>query len=804
MPPLSIFLFSFLSLCVRAEMVPSLTQHPVTASILNVSSQLFPNTSSSNFSDFPYIIPYGQTQDCNIYGPVCQTGSITVGVNLSTATTNTVLPCSSYLSAQFAHLNYEQYGETSEQCPNVNDVSDYISDLEQDPGAFEDCGWSNVDVIPLLRDWNINFGRSPECRSYAEAMSSGKYTFSECGGSNTVISASPGVTWDYPSEIPPGLVRLFDATFPETCCGNCSLNIPAVRLYYFPNKSTIDCHNNQTSEYQRPNLTSVVSAGHLKKRVHSLIANGSTAVISGHTFTSPSIYLQFMGTAAVTDECTTVGPKLTNPILTLPPGVLTTWRPAPYGVDDDYTEGWFIGDVWSPDDAWWYELGSGFGYTAPLDVNDLACPTWGLGLSTATNGTTFTTVGPPWLPLIQPPTEMFSLNPTWAAMCTAILNNPYVTIPLDFFDPPFALTPAPLLVPTTIPRPASKPAPAPTDPTSVPEQADPFTEAAKPASLPNDPAAPAETGNPGKSTPALSPDVASPDPARSANLPENPVAPSKNEGDPPTDPSSDPSSDPKVPVVPLPQPVEDPQTQAQGLGAIIYNAFGKSATPILTVAGQTFTPNPSAFSIAGTVVSAGGPAVTIGRTAISLGQHGALKIGSSTINLLTPSNIFPNKVYTVAGQVFTPNPSAFSVAGTTISAGGPAATVGGTIISLEPSGTLVIGSSTIPLLPQTAISSDVDIDGLDVIAQPSFAVVDGMTVSAAAAGVTVSGNVVSLEAGGATLDIGTGRFILPTPVTGTNGSRNVQAFVGGQSKGLYLSVNLVWGVCGALILLMWH
>ena len=82
--------------------------------------------------------------------------------------------------------------------------------------------------------------------------------------------------------------------------------------------------------------------------------------------------------------------------------------------------------------------------------------------------------------------------------------------------------------------------------------------------------------------------------------------------------------------------------------------------------------------------------------------------------------------------------------------------------------------------------------------------VDGVTVSAAAAGITVSGRVVSLEAGGATLDIGTGHFVLPTSVPGTNGSINVQAFVGGQSKGLDVSVYLVWGVYGALILLIWY
>ena len=53
-----------------------------------------------------------------------------------------------------------------------------------------------------------------------------------------------------------------------------------------------------------------------------------------------------MGTVAVADECTTVGPKLTNPILTLPPGVLTTWRPGPSRVDIfGNTKSWFIGDV---------------------------------------------------------------------------------------------------------------------------------------------------------------------------------------------------------------------------------------------------------------------------------------------------------------------------------------------------------------------------------------------------------------------------------------------------------------------------
>ena len=95
-----------------------------------------------------------------------------------------------------------------------------------------------------------------------------------------------------------------------------------------------------------------------------------------------------------------------------------------------------------------------------------------------------------------------------------------------------------------------------------------------------------------------------------------------------------------------------------------------------------------------------------------------------------------------------------------------------------------------------------DIDGFDIQAHSSFVVVDGVTLSAAAPGGTISGTVVSLEAGGATLDIGTGHFALPTPTGAADGSINVQAFTGGQCKGLDMSLSLICGICGTLILLI--
>ena len=231
----------------------------------NDSSQLYPDTSS--VSAFSYIIPFHQTQDCNIYGALCQTGSITVGVNLTTATTTatTILPCSSYLSAQSTYI-------ASKNDPEDLDSWFFPYNLSIFP--------YNLSDYSDLSNWGTNFGQSPECRSFAEAMNQGQYTFSGCGSSSLVEAGQSPALRELPRQIPPGVVRIAGHMSTYTCCGNCSLEIPEVRLYYFPDKISIDCQNNKTST-----STSSLTAQNLRKRVHSLIADAdkSTAVVSGLT-----------------------------------------------------------------------------------------------------------------------------------------------------------------------------------------------------------------------------------------------------------------------------------------------------------------------------------------------------------------------------------------------------------------------------------------------------------------------------------------------------------------------------------------
>ena len=101
-----------------------------------------------------------------------------------------------------------------------------------------------------------------------------------------------------------------------------------------------------------------------------------------------------MGTATVSDQCTTVGSVVTSPIITVRPGGLSTLRPEAgvyYDEDSGGGDNFTVGEIWTDP--------SGYGIypqdIKPLNVRDLACPTWGLGLSTSVNGDIVTTVSPP-------------------------------------------------------------------------------------------------------------------------------------------------------------------------------------------------------------------------------------------------------------------------------------------------------------------------------------------------------------------------------------------------------------------------
>ena len=112
---------------------------------------------------------------------------------------------------------------------------------------------------------------------------------------------------------------------------------------------------------------------------------------------------------------------------------------------------------------------------------------------------------------------------------------------------------------------------------------------------------------------------------------------------------------------------------------------------VFSIGGSTFTPVPTGFVLPnGATLTPGARAATISGTLVSLGASGTLLLGSSTITLP------PQSVFVVGGKTFTARPTGFVLAlGTTITPGGKAVTVAGTPISLATNSELDIGSQTV-------------------------------------------------------------------------------------------------------------
>lgn len=198
-------------------------------------------------------------------------------------------------------------------------------------------------------------------------------------------------------------------------------------------------------------------------------------------------------------------------------------------------------------------------------------------------------------------------------------------------------------------------------------------------------------------------------------------------------------------------------------GNLVIGGNGPLMSPpaaVFTVGAQRFTAHGTDLVGSDTTVRAGDPAVLIAGTSASLGSSGVLVLGSSTTTLAgLPSSA---SIYTVGDETFTANPTQFSVAGTTLSAGGPGVVVSSTSISLNPSGSLIVGTSTIPL--PTPTPAVVATDGqVYTIESDGQVAVDGVTLSSGGPGTTISGTPMSVGSGGFIIGTSTIPLQNPTP-----------------------------------------
>ncbi|MCJ1386280.1 hypothetical protein MMC17_009406 [Xylographa soralifera] len=459
----------------------------------------------------------------------------------------------------------------------------------------------------------------------------------------------------------------------------------------------------------------------MQKRAHSLVGSGiGTAIISGYTLTSPTLYLQVIGTARVTDFCGQVGSVHSNTII--PVAALST-------LSYDVPLGGSIDNVQAA-------------ITKPLNTADLAYPTW--GIEPPNGGLIGSIVGPPFLPIIAPPPELLSLDPAWAS-CSYADGEWFVSY--GIFDPPYALTPM-----ATLNQATSSLPPAVSAVSTYPATNGPISQY---------PAPPGSSPDSGAWSPATETAI-SPHASISTNF-----IGSTFETPTPTAPGSPNSSlDPGA----LPGSTNLQGSQSNdpsiGIGAIIYSAFGGLApAPIpISFASETLTVmGPSAVVIDGNTLQPGGLAVTQSNQVLSLDSLIAIQPTQNAPG----SQITPPPVLT-AGSLTLPIISipsgAVMIAGSTLIPGGSAITISGTMLSLAPSGTLLVGGSSILIsniapAPTTAPSPQTTEAGSETsnvsLLDNSAVIIDGQTLDANDPVATVNATPLSLLAPGVVVAGGT-------------------------------------------------
>ncbi|MCJ1429136.1 hypothetical protein MMC29_007049 [Sticta canariensis] len=191
-----------------------------------------------------------------------------------------------------------------------------------------------------------------------------------------------------------------------------------------------------------------------------------------------------------------------------------------------------------------------------------------------------------------------------------------------------------------------------------------------------------------------------------------------------------------------------------GIGTQTAPLPANQPNSVFSVAGHTFTANPTGFLIGSTRLLSNGPAVTISDTPVSLGASGIV-IGTKTIPLPSDTSL---PVLAVGEITSTANPTGFLIGSTRLLSNGPAVTISDTPVSLGASG-IVIGTKTIALPSDTSLPV-LTVGGITFTANPTGFLIGSTRLLSNGPAVTISDTPVSLGASG--IVIGTKTIPLPS------------------------------------------
>ena len=536
---------------------------------------------------------------------------------------------------------------------------------------------------------------------------------------------------------------------------------------------------------------------------------GSTVVYNGHTFTSPSIYVDFYSLSA-TDFCGYLGPIIKSTLVAFAPGELSTIAtPLDFGI------GGALGSIPSA--------------TSVYNFDDLPCPP----MSVMWNQWYKPAPGEPYRPLLAFPSKLTGLDPLWKNC-----NQGYFT----GYDPPRTLDHAAAMAPKVTPPSTPNPDPAAAKPAATQENlpkktitpADPVNTPSNPSSMQNsgssgvhgDPSQKANVPDDTKKAP-LDPSSNNEgssgqqgDSSQKANVPHDtkkaPLDPSSNnEGSSgqqgessqkanvpedtkkaPLDPSpqnqgssgvqgdpsqkanvegpssSDPKTNPGNPALPDTPVNSDPHQQGSHVHANQAAPVGDGettpqslslapTTPLvktIVLGGHSVLASVGGVNVDGVDVKPGASTTGASGQLISIDRSNNLYFDGQTTHI-DPAISPP--ITTIANQLITPMPKGVVIQGTTLEREGSAATIAGTAFSLDVSNNVFVNDHSYHL-PQVTHGAPLPttVNGEAIMPLATGISIHHTSLKPGAPALVISGTPYSLDASN-NLHYGGSSFALP-------------------------------------------
>ena len=447
----------------------------------------------------------------------------------------------------------------------------------------------------------------------------------------------------------------------------------------------------------------------------SIVTSGS------HTFTSPSIYVNFYSLSA-TDSCGYRGTTIDSTLIAFAPGELSTVATAMYpAVQSAITPG------------------------SVYNFDNLPCPP----MSVMWSQWYKPEPGEPYRPLIVFPTKLLDVDPLWK-VCT---QGPFTG-----YDPPRTLDPATAMVPKVTPPSNPNPDPRPAAPAATQENLPKrTTTTADPTETSGDPSSAKSHGGSGMQ---VDPSQQT-DPLRGTN--KDPADPSSNnqgnedlqaqslQEEPASSDLKDGPTNPASPENAASSDLDQPANNMHASGGPSMEVKGTlhQQEPLATSAPALMIPVLGSHHVLATVggsnndgvdVRPGGSAPDLEAQQIPVDSSNDPQIGGQTAHIEPVVSLVSTAI---ANHVITPLPKGVAIQGITLNNGGPAAIVASTTFSLDTSGNMFVNGHSYRIHNQNPVPTT--INGEVVMPLPTGISIHSATLTPNAPALVISGTSYSLD-----------------------------------------------------------